>query len=345
MLGQNVRKQERKPSVGLGVAAPLLVTLLLLLLVLAVVALGLGAVATPPADVLATLLGGGSELTRRLVLELRLPRVLAAALGGAMFAVSGTLLQAVVRNPLASPDIVGVGAGAGLAVTLLLLVFPQAPDGLMPWGGFLGAWLAFGAVTLLARDGLRLPPVRLALLGVAVGAACAALQQLILLRAPDPIGGALAFLSGSVYGAGWEHLTRMLPWALVLLPAAWLLHRRLDLLTFSEDTALALGHRTWLGRLVAVSTGVGLAAAAVTSCGVLGFVGLVAPHLARLLTGGLHAAHLPVSALLGALLVLGADTLGRMLLPPLEVPAGLLTTLIGAPYFLYLLRQSSRMGA
>ncbi|ADY27700.1 ABC-type transporter, integral membrane subunit (plasmid) [Deinococcus proteolyticus MRP] len=316
-------------------------------LTLAFFALGVGAVPTPPADLWAALSGQPGEtadLTRRLVFDLRLPRVVAALLGGAMFAVSGTILQAVVRNPLASPDLVGVGAGAGLAVILLLLVLPDAPGWLLPWGAFLGAWGAFLLVLALAHSGgagggARLPPVRLALLGVAVGAACGALGQLALLRAPDHVGGALAFLAGTVYGADWARAGRALPWALTLLPAAWLLGRRLDLLALGEDTALALGHRVTMGRYGALLVAVGLAAAAVTACGVLGFVGLVAPHLARLLAGNLHGRTLPVSALLGAALVLAADTLGRILSPPLEVPAGLITTLLGAPYFLYLLRR------
>ncbi|WP_261665145.1 FecCD family ABC transporter permease [Deinococcus sp. Marseille-Q6407] len=317
--------------------------LLLGLLVLGFFALGVGAVPTPPGDLWAALSGQPGEaadVTRRLVFDLRLPRVVTALLGGAMFAVSGTILQAVVRNPLASPDLVGVGAGAGLAVTLLLLALPAAPAWLLPWGAFLGAWAAFAVVIALARAGSRLPPVRLALLGVAVGAACGALQQLVLLRAPDHIGGALAFLAGTVYGADWVRVGRALPWAVTLLPATWLLNRRLDLLALGEDTALALGLRVTLGRYGALTVAVGLAAAAVTACGVLGFVGLVAPHLARLLGGSLHGRQLPLSALLGAGLVLAADTLGRVLAPPLEVPAGLITTLIGAPYFLYLLRRS-----
>ncbi|GHG11437.1 iron ABC transporter permease [Deinococcus piscis] len=314
-------------------------------LALAFFALGVGAVPTPPADLWAALSGQPGEaadLTRRLVFDLRLPRVVAALLGGAMFAVSGTILQAVVRNPLASPDLVGVGAGAGLAVTLLLLALPDAPGWLLPWGAALGAWGAFLAVLALARDGARLPPVRLALLGVAVGAACTALGQVVLLRASDHLGGALAFLAGTVYGADWARVGRALPWALTLLPAAWLLSRRLDLLALGENMALALGHRVTLGRYGTLLVAVGLAASAVTLCGVLGFVGLVAPHLARLLAGSLHGRTLPVSALLGAGLVLAADTLGRVLSPPLEVPAGLITTLLGAPYFLYLLQRTAR---
>ncbi|ULH17794.1 iron ABC transporter permease (plasmid) [Deinococcus sp. KNUC1210] len=310
------------------------------LAILAFLALCLGAVPTPPAKLWAAW-QGHDDLTRQLVTQLRVPRVLVALLGGAMFAVSGTIMQAVVRNPLASPDLVGVGAGAGLAVTVLLLAVPNAPAWSVPWGAFLGAWLAFLLVSALARDGSRLPPVRLALLGVAVTASLGAVQQLLLVRAPDGLGAALGFLSGTVYAADYERLARLWPWAALLLPVTFAAARTLDLLALGEDTATSLGLKVPLARALTLSLAVGLAAAAVSACGILGFVGLLAPHLARLLIGAKHRHQLLLTALLGALLVLLADTLGRILLPPLEVPAGLITTLLGAPYFLYLLRRSA----
>lgn len=323
-------------------AAWLVPVLLALLGAAAVLALGFGAVRTPPLDVLHALLGSGDELTQRILVELRLPRVLLAALTGAMFAASGVMLQGVVRNPLASPDLVGVGAGAGLAMTLLLLAFPGAPAWALPWGAFLGAWGGFALVVLLARHAGNLSPVRLALVGVAVGAALGAAQQLVIVRAPDGVGAALAFLTGTIYGADWERLWRVLPWGAALLPIALLLARRLDVLAFGEAVASSLGTRVELARGAALSVAVGLAAAAVTGSGVLGFVGLLAPHVARLLVGGLHARLLLVAMPLGALLVVLADTIGRSVLPPVEIPAGIITTLLGAPYFLWLLRRGAR---
>ena len=320
----------------------LLSSLALALLGLGLLALGLGAVHLPPGEVLRALGGHGDGLSSRILFGLRLPRVLVAALTGAMSAASGAVMQGVVRNPLASPDLLGVGAGAGLAATLLLLALPQAPGWALAPGAFAGAWLGFAAVALLARGAGGLSPVRLALVGVAVGAGLGALQQLILVRAGSGLGAALAFLVGTVYGADWPRLWRVLPWAAALLPAALLLARPLDQLAFGEEVATALGTRVGLARGLALSVAVGLAAAAVTGSGVLGFIGLVGPHLARLLVGSRHARALPLAMLLGALLALGADTLGRSLLPPLELPAGLLTTLLGAPYFLWLLRRGGR---
>lgn len=315
--------------------------LLALCVVSAVLALGLGAVPTPAADVLAALTGSGDALTRQLVLDLRAPRVGVALLCGAMFAASGTIMQGVIRNPLASPDLIGVGAGAGLAATVFLLAWPASPPGGLPWAALAGAWAGFGLVLLMARERSgALHPVRLALVGVAVAAALGAAQQLVLVRAPDGLGSALTFLTGTVYGADITRLTRVLPWALILLPGALLLSRTLDILNLGEDVATGLGARVNPARLLTLGVGVALAGAAVTGAGILGFVGLLAPHVARLLVGARHARTLPVSMLLGALLVLTADTLGRALLPPLEVPAGIFTTLVGAPYFLYLLRKS-----
>lgn len=326
----------------------LLIGLLLagLTALVSVLALGLGAVRTPAADVVRVLSGGGDDLTRQLVLGLRAPRVLVSGLCGAMFAASGAIMQGVIRNPLASPDLIGVGAGAGLAVTLFLLAWPGAPVGGLPWAALAGAWGGFGLVLLLAREGRgaggsSLHPVRLALVGVAVAAALGAWQGLVLVRAPDGLGTALAFLTGTVYGADVERVARVLPWAVVLLPTALLLSRTLDVLNLGEDLATSLGTRVHAARLLCLGVGVALAGAAVTGAGILGFVGLLAPHLARLLVGGRHGRLVPVSMLVGALLVLAADTLGRTLLPPVEVPAGVLTTLVGAPYFLSLLRRSA----
>ncbi|MFC4640420.1 FecCD family ABC transporter permease [Deinococcus hohokamensis] len=338
-MGAPASRHSHRRAVGVGLL------LVVLTVLLGVAALGLGAVRTPPAEVWQVLLGRGDDLTRQLVIELRAPRILTALLTGAMFAASGAMLQGVIRNPLASPDIIGVGAGAGLAATLFLLSWPGAPVGGLPWAALLGAWGGFGLVLLLSQDrpgqGGALHPVRLALVGVAVAAALGAVQQLALVRAPDGLGTALSFLTGTVYGADNVRVARVWPWAAALLPAALLCSRTLDVLNLGEALATSLGTRVPLARLLCLAVAVALAGAAVTGAGILGFVGLLAPHLARLLVGARHIRLLPISMLLGAGLVLLADTLGRALLPPIEVPAGVLTTLVGAPYFLSLLRRAA----
>lgn len=318
----------------------LLPLLALALLLIMLASVGVGAIRMSPLEVLQALAGPADAVNTRILYELRLPRVCLGALCGAMFAVSGAILQGVVRNPLASPDVVGVGAGAGLAAVVTLILFPAAPLWALPAGAFAGAGAGFALVYLLARRGGEVAPVRVALIGVAVAAALTSFQQLILVRAPDDVGRALSFLVGTVYGADWERVARVLPWAALLLPLAWLSWRRLDVLALGDHLARGLGMRLEPARLAALALAVGLAGVAVTGVGVLGFVGLVAPHAARLLAGPGFARLLPASMLLGATLVVGADALGRGLVPPLEVPAGIVTTLLGAPYFLWLLRRT-----
>lgn len=315
--------------------------LALLLIVTCIVSIGIGAIRITPLEVLHALTDSSGSVNARIIAELRLPRITVAAICGALFAVSGAMLQGVVRNPLASPDLVGVGAGAGVAAVLTLILLPNAPAWLLPVGAFVGAWLGFALVIWLSVKNGEVTPLRVALIGVAVGAALGAVQQLVLIRAPDSIGQALSFLSGTVYGADWARVSSLLPW-LTLLPIAWLLAGKLDVLAFSDEVSKALGMRLMLTRLACMSVAVALAAAAVTGAGVLGFVGLIGPHAARLLVGSRHSGLLPTSALLGAMLVVVADALGRGLLPPLEIPAGIITTLIGAPYFLLLMRRQAR---
>ena len=315
-------------------------SLALLLITTCIVSIGIGAIRIAPLEVLRALGDSSGSVNARIVNELRLPRVIVAAICGALFAVSGAMLQGVVRNPLASPDLVGVGAGAGTAAVVTLILLPNAPAWLLPVGAFVGAWLGFALVIWLSVNNGQVTPLRVALIGVAVGAVLGAVQQLVLIRAPDSIGQALSFLAGTVYGADWSRVSSLLPW-LALLPIAWLLAGKLDVLAFSDEVSKSLGMRLMPARIACMSVAVALAAAGVTGAGVLGFVGLIGPHAARLLIGSRHSVLLPVSALLGALLVVIADALGRGLLPPLEIPAGIVTTLIGAPYFLLLMRRQA----
>ena len=336
IASKTLPRPQTRPS-SLAVIAALAV----LLIVTCIVSIGIGAIRIAPIEVLQALSDSSGSVNARIVQELRLPRIIVAAICGALFAVSGAMLQGVVRNPLASPDLVGVGAGAGVAAVMTLILLPNAPAWLLPVGAFVGAWLGFALVIWLSVKNGEVTPLRVALIGVAVGAALGAVQQLVLIRAPDSIGQALSFLAGTVYGADWSRVARIWPW-LALLPVAWLLSSKLDVLAFSDEVSKSLGMRLMLARIACMSVAVALAAAAVTGAGVLGFVGLIGPHAARLLIGSRHSLLLSTSALLGAMLVVIADALGRGLLPPLEIPAGIVTTLIGAPYFLLLMRREAR---
>lgn len=312
-------------------------------LLVAVTILGMifGDVKIPLQDVLAAVQGEGPELARSIVLDQRLPRMLVAACAGAALAVSGLLLQGVVRNPMADPSIVGVSAGAGVGALLLLLVWPELPIALLPFASFAGAIAAALIVYLIARK-TGLQPAVLALVGIAVSACGSAVIQLIVVQTKMNVAVALAWISGSTYARGWEELAQLVVWPVLLLPLAWLIGRRVDILAFGQEGAVGLGVNVEQTRLRAAAIGVALAAAAVSIVGTIGFVGLIAPHAARLLIGHNHRRLMPLAALLGAVLLVLADIVGRNLLPPKEIPSGLIVSLLGAPYFLWLMRSSRR---
>lgn len=270
--------------------------------------------------------------------ELRLSRVLLAILAGAGLGLSGALTQAVVRNPLASPDLIGVTAGAGLAATALMLIWPGIAFSWLIPAAIIGALLAVLLILALAGRG-ALNPSRLVLVGVALSSWLAALTDWLLVSHPQKINAALVWLTGSLWGRGWDHVWVLLPWLLVLVPLALMLSLRLDLLALGDEAAEGLGANVQRSRLLALLLAVAMAAVSVAVCGAISFVGLVAPHLARMLVGGAHHRLLPVAAMVGALLVLVADIAARTLLAPIELPAGVLTALIGAPYFLFLLTR------
>ncbi|MBF8187206.1 iron ABC transporter permease [Nonomuraea sp. K274] len=278
------------------------------------------------------------------VLDQRYPRVLAAVLAGAALAVAGTAVQAACRNPLAEPGVLGVTAGAGVGAISLLAFVPLAGIWSMSAAAGTGALAAFTVVYLLSWRG-GLSSDRLVLIGVGVQAACTAVTVLIIVKA-DPWNTAMAltWLSGSTYGRVPVQLIPVALALLLVLPLIVWLRRDLDLLALDEDTPRVLGIPLEPVRLAALGGAVLLTATAVAAVGVVGFVGLIAPHAARALAGGRHSRALPVAALLGALLVSLADTLGRTVIAPAQVPAGLVTALIGTPYFVWLLWRS-RAGA
>ncbi|WP_347404315.1 iron ABC transporter permease [Micromonospora sp. WMMD1120] len=274
------------------------------------------------------------------VLDQRWPRVAAAVLAGAALAVAGTTVQAVCRNPLAEPGILGITAGAGLGAVALLTFVPLAGVWALSGVAGLGAMLAFAVVYGLAWRG-GLSSDRLVLIGFgAWQGGMAVITYLVVAFDPWNTGKALTWLSGSTYGRLPTQVLPVLIALLVLTPAVVTARRELDLLALDDDTPRVLGVRLERTRLVALGAAALLTSTAVSAVGVVGFVGLVAPHAARALVGGRHSRVLPVAALLGAALVSLADTLGRTVIAPAQIPAGLVTAMIGAPYFVWLLWRS-----
>jgi iron complex transport system permease protein len=274
------------------------------------------------------------------VLDHRLPRVLAAVLAGAALAIAGAVVQGVARNPLAEPSLLGITAGAGVGAVIVITIVPLASVMLLSTASAVGAIVAFAVVYLASYRG-GLESTRLVLIGFGVSAALGGVITLIIvLTDPWNVGKALTWLSGSTYG---RILPQVAPVALTLAVAVPVLiaaGRRIDLVAVDEDTPKLLGITLERNRLVLLGTAALLTSTAVVAIGVVAFVGLVAPHLARSLVGGRHAALVPVAALIGALLVSVADTIGRTVIAPAQIPAGLITALIGTPYFVWLLWRS-----
>ncbi len=272
------------------------------------------------------------------LMEYRLPRaVLAILLGGAL-AISGVLVQSVVRNPLASPDILGINNAAGLVAVSVLMFLPNLAFYWMPIFAFLGGVLSF--VILWIVCGFNFRPIKMAIIGVALSALWAAISHYLMLTNPVEINTAMLWLTGSLWGRSWSYLNVVLPWLVVLLPLPFIFCRDLDTLGLGENKASTLGVTVNKVQISVLVLAVALSTTAVAICGPIAFLGLVAPHLARRLVGGRHRTLLPAALIIGALLLQLSDILARVIDPPTELPAGILTAIIGAPYFFYLLMRT-----
>ncbi len=275
----------------------------------------------------------------RFALDERAPRVVAAIAAGGGLALAGCLVQATCRNPLAEPGVLGITGGAGVGA--VLVVTSDTPStAAMLLAAIAGALVSFLLVYGLAwRRGLDSD--RLVLIGVGVSAGAVALSTYLLVRSdPFDTPRVYTWLSGTTYGRSWSEVLPVLVVLLVVLPVAWLVRHELDLLALDEDTPRLAGLALERTRLVVLAVSALLSAACVAAVGVVGFVGLVAPHAARALVGGRHRRSVPVAVLLGASLLGLADALGRTVIAPAQVPAGLVVALLGAPYFVYLLARS-----
>ena len=272
------------------------------------------------------------------LMEYRLPRaVLAILLGGAL-AISGVLVQSVVRNPLASPDILGINNAAGLVAVSVLMFLPNLAFYWMPIFAFLGGVLSF--VILWVVCGFNFRPIKMAIIGVALSALWAAISHYLMLTNPVEINTAMLWLTGSLWGRSWSYLNVVLPWLVVLLPLPFIFCRDLDTLGLGENKASTLGVTVNKVQISVLVLAVALSTTAVAICGPIAFLGLVAPHLARRLVGGRHRTLLPAALIIGALLLQLSAILARVIDPPTELPAGILTAIIGAPYFFYLLMRT-----
>lgn len=310
-------------------------TLVAVALAGAAVAMTLGSAGLTVTDVVRALLGMPNDPQHGfIVTTLRAPRTLTALLAGVALAVSGAIFQQLVRNPLASPDIIGVNAGAGLVVVFVIVT--ALPAMLVPLGAFAGAVAAAVAVYVLTWRG-GVTGSRLVLVGIGVNAILTALTTLLIVRFPvDRVSLAVWWQSGTLHGSEWGDVQVLAVGLLALLPAALWLTRHAGLLQLGDDAARALGVRAESTRAALLVVGAALAAVAVAAAGPIGFVALISPHIARMLVGAMTGGVMLVSGAVGACLVLLADMVAQHTFP-VAIPAGIMTAAVGAPYFLFLL--------
>jgi iron complex transport system permease protein len=323
-----------------GLSAFGIASMIVAVVVVSIYAAGtLGSTTLDPSRWLAAL--NGDDAIARMLLDLRLPRVACALLAGAMLAASGVLMQSVVRNPLAGPEVLGVTQGASLATLVALLFWPLAAHATIAVSSLIGGGVTLVAILALNRR-TRYAPLAVALTGLVVGTLWTTLAQWVIVQESVQPARFVVWLVGGTYGRSWSDVLALLPWCALALPAFVLLARPLDLLALGDDQAASLGLPVALLRPLALTVATVAACAAVAAVGPIGFVGLMAPHLAAMLGARAHRMRLWLAATCGAAILAAADIGARTLLAPREIPAGVLTALIGAPYLLALLIVQAR---
>ena len=330
-------KAEKK--VGMFRIGLVFVVSLCILAVLSVLALRIGSVSYTTAEILESIFDPSSTI-HTIIVNLRLPRVLLAAIVGMCLAAAGTLLQAVMQNPLADPGIIGVSSGASVAATVVFLVVPSWTSSL-PVLAFLGAAAACLIIYLMAwKRGVE--PTRIILAGTAVNAMLGAVSSFLTLLNADNLQGVLSWMNGSMAAVSWADVRQLGIYGGIGLVLALLCIKPANALQLGDDMAKNIGLRVNGMRILLSGVGAFLAAATVSVVGMIGFVGLVVPHITRLLVGSNHRVMLPTGMVLGACVVLFADTLGRTIAAPMEIPLGIIMAILGGPFFLVLLRRGRK---
>ena len=288
-------------------------------------------------QIIAILQSPQMDAQSQVIWNIRLPRTIVGALVGVNLAIAGAILQAVMRNPLADPHIIGISSGAGLAGVAVMILFPHM-DYLITPIAFLGAMAAAVCIYILAwKNGIK--PVRIILAGVAVSAFLGAGISGLMIFYSDRVHGALMWMVGGLAARSWPHVAIILPYAIIGLILALVCANYLNILQLGDEMARGLGLNVEVVRIAMTAIAALLAASAVSVAGLLGFVGLIVPHAARLLIGSDYRFLLPASAFLGMGVVTLSDTLARTMFSPVELPVGIIMAAIGAPFFLFLLRR------
>ena len=318
-----------------------MLVLLILLAVLCLLSIAVGSAGYSILEILDAVFREEKSPIKTIVVNLRLPRVILAILIGASLAAAGALLQSVMRNPLADPGTIGVSAGAGTAATTILLLFPNLTAS-VPLFAFGGAALACVLIYTMAwKEGVD--PTRIILSGVAINSVLGAYNSLLQLMNSDSLEGVLAFMNGSLSGRSWYQVRLLAVYAAVGLALAFLCIKSANALQLGDEMAKSLGVKVNGSRVLLSGVAAFLAASTVSVAGMIGFVGLVVPHIARILVGSDYKAMLPTSVVLGAVVLLAAGTVGRTIVPGMEIPVGIVMAVCGGPFFLYLLRKRGKV--
>ncbi|MEC0297432.1 iron ABC transporter permease [Peribacillus frigoritolerans] len=318
---------------------------ILMSIVAVLISLNTGTLRISPLKVIQTLFGYGDFKSSTVLFDYRMPRILITMLAGVGLGISGAILQGLSRNPLADPGILGLHAGASFGLIIFVTYFHSLDEKasiLIPLFTFSGGVLTAFLIVLLAFDRYKgILPIRLILVGIAISAGFSAITLFLSLRLDEvTYSFASRWLVGNVWGRDWIHVIALFPWILILAPYAWFQSNTLNALSLGDDVAAGLGASVQKQRLLMLVTAVGLSCASVAMAGGIGFIGLVAPHLARRLVGPMYQHFLPVSGLIGLIILVLADTIGRSIFQPNAIPAGIVVAAIGAPYFLYLLTKT-----
>lgn len=292
-----------------------------------------------------TLLGNGTFKEEFILISVRMPRVIVLALAGMCLALSGAILQSLTKNDLADPGIIGINAGAGFSIAIFYLFVGADIQYFvyqLPFVGFLGAILTAVVIYLFTVDRQRgIQPVKLVLMGVGFASALSGLMVILISAArPEDVQFISSWLAGSIWGADWPFILALLPWLVIAIPILLYKQRSMNLIALNETIATGVGVKINQERVILLVVAVALAASAVSVVGSVSFIGLIAPHIAKRLVGAKHQNFLFLSPLIGATLLVISDTIGRIIYSEQIVPAGIVVAIIGAPYFLYLLRKS-----
>lgn len=307
-----------------------------------IISIKFGAVDISIKDIISALTGDEGTTNYNIIYNIRLPRIITGVFVGVNLAISGAILQGVLRNPIADPGIIGVSAGAGLFAVTIMILFPEN-SAYVPLAAFLGAMLASMLVYSVSWKG-GISPLGLILAGVAVASFLGAFMTTLMVFHSDKVQGTINWMAGGFQGRSWGHVQMILPYTIIGFALSLAISRHLNILMLGDDIARGLGMRVELTRLGLIALSAFLAASAVSVAGLLGFVGLIIPHAVRLIVGCSDYKYLlPFSAMFGAVLIVWGDTAARMAFAPVEIPVGVFMAFLGAPFFLYLLRSGLKI--